>query len=187
MEEREAIEQLQRGDVGGLEFLVRQYQVRAIRTAYLVTRDASTAEDVVQTAFVKAYERISQFDRHRPFGPWFLRSVLHDAIKVAEKRHRLVSLDASSGDETTHETLALADARPGPAELWERAETSEEVWAALRQLTPRQRAAVVARYYLDWSEARMADASNCAPSAIKWRLHAARERLRLLLRPTTTE
>ena len=40
MTEREAVERLQRGDIGGIEFLVRQYQVRAVRGAYLVTREA---------------------------------------------------------------------------------------------------------------------------------------------------
>ena len=70
MEERQAIERMRRGDIGGLELLVRQYQVRALRAAYLVTHDVALAEDVVQTAFVKAYERIKQFDPERPFGPW---------------------------------------------------------------------------------------------------------------------
>src|ERR1700694_1420163 len=104
MEEREAIKRLQRGEIGGLEFLVRQEQVRAVRAAYLITPDAPLAQDVVQSAFVKAYERISQFDLERPFGPWFLTSVLHDAVKAARQRDRHLSIDgladdpASSGD-----------------------------------------------------------------------------------------
>ena len=81
----------------------------------------------------------------------------------------------------------MADGRPDPETLWERAETAAEVWAALQQLTPRQRAAVVARYYLGLSEAEMAEALECPPSTVKWRLHAARNRLRLLLRPLTTQ
>jgi RNA polymerase sigma-70 factor (ECF subfamily) len=186
MDEREAIAHLQVGDVGGLEVLVRRYQVRAVRTAYLVTRDRSLAEDVVQAAFVKAYERIGQFDPSRPFGPWFLRSVLHDAIKVARARDRQGSLDAIiQGGETGND--GVTDERPGPEELWARAETAEEVWAALGQLTPDQRAAVVARYFLGMSEAEMTGALACPPSTVKWRLHAARNRLRVLLRPTTLD
>lgn len=72
MEESRAIDRLRRGDVAGLEFLVRQYQIPALRAAYLITRDSALAQDVVQAAFLKAYERISQFDPNRPFGPWFL-------------------------------------------------------------------------------------------------------------------
>ena len=76
------IEHLQRGDIRGLEALVRLHQVRAIRTAYLVTRKRQLAQDIVQAAFLRAYERIGQLDPHRPLGPWFLTSVLHDAIKA---------------------------------------------------------------------------------------------------------
>ncbi len=86
MKDREAIDRLKRGDIGGLEFLVREYQVRAVRTAYLITRDLPLSQDVVQAAFLKAYERIGPFDPERSFGPWFFTSVLHDAIKAARER-----------------------------------------------------------------------------------------------------
>jgi RNA polymerase sigma-70 factor (ECF subfamily) len=182
MEERTAIERLQRGDVGGLEFLVQRYQVRATRAAYLITHDAATAQDVVQTAFVKAYERIEQFDPSRSFGPWFLTSVVRDAIKTASARERHVPF-GSDEDESSDATLKLVDAAPGPDVHWEQAETAAEVWAALQRLTPEQRAAVVARYFLGLSEAKMTTALACPPSTVKWRLHAARARLRVLLRP----
>lgn len=185
MEEQMAIDRLRRGDVGGLEVLVRLYQVRAVRAAYLVTHDVALAQDVVQAAFVKAYERIEQFQAGRPFGPWFLRCVLNDAIKAARRRGRLTSLDAL--EQHTADLSVLADTRAGPAELWEQAEIAAEVRAALLSLTPHQRAAVVARYFLGWSEARMSAALTCPPSTVKWRLHAARARLRLLLRPLNNE
>ena len=80
MEEREAVARLKAGDIGGLETLVQMYQVQALRTAYLVTRGRHLAEDIVQTAFLRAYERIGQFDAQRSFGPWFLRSVVNAAL-----------------------------------------------------------------------------------------------------------
>ena len=48
MEEQDAIMRLKQGDIAGLEALVRRYQVQAVRTAYLVTRDLPLAEDIVQ-------------------------------------------------------------------------------------------------------------------------------------------
>lgn len=56
MDEREAIQRLKGGDISGLEALVHAHQVRAVRAAYLVTRDLAVAQDVVQAAFVRAYE-----------------------------------------------------------------------------------------------------------------------------------
>jgi RNA polymerase sigma-70 factor, ECF subfamily len=57
MEESQAIARLKRGDIGGLEVLVRKYQAQATRTAFLIVRDRALAEDIVQAAFVRAYER----------------------------------------------------------------------------------------------------------------------------------
>jgi len=176
MEEQEAIARLKRGGIGELEVLVRKYQVRAVRTAYLITRDCALAEDIVQAAFLRAYERIGQFDAGRPFGPWFLRSVANDAVKSVTRGKRQISLETSSLADL------LADSNPGPAEVAEAADLRQTVWAALGKLPPAQRAAIVLRYYLDLSEAEMAEQLACPPGTVKWRLHVARKRLRRLLR-----
>ena len=176
-EERAAIARLRRGEIDALETLVRRYQVQAVRAAALVTHDRAVAEDVVQAAFVRAYERIHQFDETRPFGPWFLKGVLRDAIKAAARRSRSAPLEAALG-------AADHSAEGDPAAAWEQTETARAVWEALGRLTPEQRAAVVQRYYLGWSEAQMADAIGRHASTVTWRLHAARERLRQLLGPT---
>jgi len=181
----EAVRRIQRGDISGLDELVRHYQVQAARAAYLVVRDRSLAQDLVQSAFVHAFERIGGFDAERPFGPWFLKLVLNDAIKAAMRRGREVSLDDTGvvGPDSNR----VVDASIGPEQALEQAETSDQVWAALARLTPAQRAAVVQRYYLDQSEAEMTAALGCPPSTIKSRLHAARERLRTLLRPAAND
>jgi RNA polymerase sigma-70 factor (ECF subfamily) len=183
MEERQAIARLKQGDPGGLEVLVQRYQAQAVRTAYLIVRDLPAAEDIAQAAFIRAFDRIYQFDSARPFGPWFLRGIVNDAIKFAKRQERTLSLEAEGQTATDTLADALPDPRPGPAELLETAQSSEQVWAALGMLTPEQRAVVVLRYYLDLSEAEMTDELNTPPGTIKWRLHAARKRLRDLLRP----
>lgn len=189
MDEWEAIARLQRGDISGLETLVRTYYVRAVRAAYLVAHDRDLAEDIVQSAFLRAYERIDQFDARRPFGPWFLRSVVNDAVKAASRQTRRVSLEQMTGDEASALIERLADPHAGPDTDVEQAETREAVRAALLALSPIQRALIVQRYYLGLSEAEMAISMDCPPGTIKSRLHAARERLRWLLaslHPLTT-
>ena len=182
--EREAVRRIQRGDISGLEELVQRYQLQAARAAYLVVRDRGLAQDLVQSAFIRAFERIGGFNAERPFGPWFLKLVLNDAIKVATRRRREVSLDnEGAGVESTQ----IVDPSIGPEQALEQSETTDQVWAALARLTPAQRAAVVQRYYLDLTEAEMTAALAYPPSTIKSRLHAARERLRTLLRPATND
>lgn len=183
MNERQAVARLKRGDISGLELLVRLYQVRAVRAAYLIVRDRPLAEDIVQAAFVRAYERIHQFDSARSFGPWFLRSVVNDAIKSAGRRERLVPLESMMDDRDDTSGYLPADPGLGPEELVEQAESREAIWAALGGLSPAQRAVIVQRYFLDLSEAEMAEELDCPTGTVKWRLHAARTRLRTLLRP----
>lgn len=181
MDEVVAIERLKRGDISGLETLVRRYQVRAVRAAYLVTRDRPLAEDIVQAAFLRAYERIGQFDAQRRFGPWFLRSVLNDAIKAAHRRERQVSLDHQTQADDRILAEVLADHTPGPEALWAQAELYQNVHEALGKLSPRLRATIVLRYFLDLSEADIGDQLGCPRGTVKRRLHDARERLRALL------
>jgi RNA polymerase sigma-70 factor (ECF subfamily) len=179
----QAIARLKRGDPGGLEALVRRYQVQAVHAAYLIVRDRSLAEDIVQSAFLRAAEKIGQFDGQRPFGPWFLRSVVNAALKAGQRQQRLVSLEADPDGNGFSLAEWLADPAPHPEALVETDETRRAVWQALGQLTPEQRAAIVLRHFLELSEAEMTEAMQRPPSTIKWRLHAARQRLRKLLRP----
>ena len=181
MDEREAIERLKRGDITGLELLVRQHQLEAVRAAYLVTHDLALAQDVVQSGFLKAYERIDQFDATRPFGPWFYRTVLRDAIKAASRAARAAPLE-----NLEHWSEPL-DSGQRPDEAFEQAETAEEVAAVLRQLTPTDRAAIVARYFLGLSELEMSHRLKISRTTVRWRLHVARQRLRLLLNPLSSD
>jgi RNA polymerase sigma-70 factor (ECF subfamily) len=180
MGERAAVERLKRGDIGGLEWLVRRHHTRAVRAAYLIVRERTLAEDVVQSAFVRAYERISQFDVERAFGPWFMRIVVNDAVKAADQRGRTVQLVVGSAEDVL---TRLADPGTGPHEQAEAAEVRRRVWRALEELPSVQRAAIVQRYYLGMSEAEMAASSESPAGTIKRRLHDARKGLSKLLRP----
>ena len=180
MQELEGIIRLRRGEIDGMHILVRLHSLKAVRTAFLITRDQGVAEDVVQDAFLRAYERISSFDITRPFGPWFLRIVVREAISAA----RTASPGLETGSQDAERILdSLPDVSPGPEQALEGAELRREVWDALETLPPKQRAVVVMRYYLDLSEEEMAHELGIAPGTVKSRLHIARHRLRRLLRP----
>src|SRR3990172_492873 len=77
LDDDEAVRRMKSGDIGGLEILVRRYQVRAVRAAFLVTQDEPLAEDVVQDAFLHLHQRIHQFDDRRPLEPYLMRSVIN--------------------------------------------------------------------------------------------------------------
>jgi RNA polymerase sigma-70 factor, ECF subfamily len=181
MDELQAINCLKNGDIGGLEALVGLYQVRAVRTAYLITQDAALAEDVVQESFLQAYRSIRHFDLARPFGPWFMRSVVHAAVKATQRDSR------QAGSGSSESTLEGLFEGASVEDQLETAEFQQQVEAALQALPPRHRAVIVQRYFLEMSEKEMATRSDTAPGTIKWLLHGARERLRALLSERNTK
>jgi RNA polymerase sigma-70 factor, ECF subfamily len=177
MDEQQAIALLKQGDLTGLEFLVQQYQAKAVHTAYLIIGDIALAEDVTQTVFLRVVQRIGQFDAQRPFQPWFLRAVVNDAIKAAKRQKRAVSLDEPSEAVLNW----LMDTSPEPEELAETNNLRQVVWNALQQLTPEQRAVIVQRHFFEMGEAEMVEELHRPASTIKWWLYKARERLKTIL------
>jgi len=174
--ERAAIARLRRGDIDGLEFLVRRYYEVALRAAFLISRDSATAEDVTQTAFLRAYERIGQFDSARPFRPWLMRIVVNDALMTVTRRRQ-----SSLNGEAEQALDLLPSPELDPAALLAGAETKEAVRAALEHLTPGQRAVIVARYYLGLTDTETANRLAVPTGTVRRRLHTARGRLRHLL------
>jgi RNA polymerase sigma-70 factor, ECF subfamily len=175
MDDAQTIQRLKNGDIGGLEALIARYQVKAIRTAFLITCDYATAEDVVQDTFVRIYQRIRHFDESRPFEPYLLRSVVHAAINTAEKSARHVPLDehVQPGivESLLHKVMTTED-------QVEYAQLKMEISMALTKLSPRERAVIIERYYLEMSESEMALEHSIAPGTIKWLLSVARQHLR---------
>lgn len=180
MDDLQAIRRLKNGDIGGLEILVARYQHKAVQTAFLITHDEQVADDVVQETFVRLYQRIRQFDEARPFEPYLLRSVSNAALNAAKKTRRWVQIGDGSEVEGLAELLTEATSVEDQAEY---ARLREQIFKALASLSPRERAAIVQRYYLGMSEKEMAENFSAAPGTVKWLLNTARERLRSLLRP----
>jgi len=162
---------------------VARYQVRAVRTAYLITRDPQLAQDVVQDVFLQVYRGIGSFDAQRPFEPWFIRSVVHASWKAAARASRRQSITSPGSELEADESWLQewVDRQPSVEAQVEGSEYAREIWQTLEALSPRQRAVIVQRYFLEMSEKDMALELGAAPGTVKWLLNAARERLRKLL------
>ena len=177
IEDLHAIRRLKNGDIGGLECLIAGYQGKALRTAYLVTHDEPMAEDVVQDAFVRFYQRARSFDETRPFEPYFLRSVVNTALNVIEREKK----NEHSLDEDVSTIESLLEQAASVEEQMEFNTLKWQIKEALIELPPRQRAAIVGRYYLGMSEKEMSEVLASPLGTVKWLLNAARQRLRSLL------
>jgi RNA polymerase sigma-70 factor (ECF subfamily) len=181
MEDQTAVSRLKQGDLNGLETLVSRYQAQAVHAAYIIVHDRPLAEDVVQTAFIKVAEHIHQFSDERPFAPWFFRIVVNDALKLARKQERNVSLDEQLDEPTMQLAEWLADPDPLPDQLMEEREARQVILKAIQSLPPGQRAVIAMRYYLDMSMLDMAAKTGRPLSTVKWWLRDGRKRLRDLM------
>jgi RNA polymerase sigma-70 factor (ECF subfamily) len=180
MDDFEAIGRIKQGDIGGLELLIARYQLKAIRTAFLITHDERLAEDVVQDVFIRFFHHARHFDQARPFAPYFLRCVVNSALDATQKQSREVPLVAE-GNEDGVLSILLSQARVVESQV-EFTQLKLEILDSLVRLSPRQRAVIVQRYYLEMSEREIARELKVAPGTVKWLLNAARTRLRTILK-----
>jgi RNA polymerase sigma-70 factor (ECF subfamily) len=167
------VERARHGDTAAYEELVARYQDVAFRTAWLITQQTQEAEDVTQVAFVKAYRALRRFRTGAPFRPWLL------AIVANEARNRRRSL-ATEGrlDLRLRESRLRADAAPSPEAAALLGEQRAMLLHAMHQLSEQDQRVLAYRYFLDLSEAEMADALGCARGTVKSRLSRALGRLR---------
>lgn len=151
---------------------MRGHQAVAFRTAYLITGDASEAEDAAQEAFVKAYRALGGFRSGAPFRPWLLAVVANEARNRRKAASRRVGLalraagEDPPGDAPSPEAAAVA------------AERRAELLGALETLCEEDRLVIGYRYFLQLSEAETAAALGCARGTVKSRLSRALARLR---------
>jgi len=176
LEDATLVERAQRGDVDAYGVLVRRYQDVATRAAYLILGNAAEVEDAAQEAFVKAYYALARFQIGRPFRPWLLRIVANEAHnrQVAAGRRATLAVRVA-------ETQPAGESDLSPEAAALRAERHTALLRALAALSVDDRLVITERYFLDLSEAEMAEALDCPRGTVKSRLSRALGRLRALV------
>lgn len=161
-----------RGDTAAFETIIRNYQRLAFRAAYVITGDASDAEEAMQDAFVKAWRALRRFDTRRPFRPWLLSIVGNEARnrrRSAGRRDALVLrlVEQPSGG-----------AVPSPEVDSIQSDRRRALLQAVNTLPEDQRGVVVARYFLELAEKETAEMLGIPAGTVKSRLTRALDSLR---------
>ena len=173
MKETEAIRRCQDGESGAFRFVVERYGKVLHGTAYMMTRDRSLAEDLVQEAFLLAWRNILGFKPGTNLKAWLLRILVNRTISEQRKK-RVTQIELEEG------VAALSD--PDQVEeLILRNVERERIRRALETLPPDQRQAVVLRYYAELTAPEIAQTLGWREGTVKSRLHRAMARLRPLL------
>lgn len=163
------------GDQNAFAELVYGHQDVVYNLCYRMLGNSTEAEDATQEAFLRAYMNLSRYDTSRSFKTWVMSIASNYCIDVIRKRRmQLLSLDEPL---PSHDAMALSTNEDGPERHALQMEQSNEIQALLDELPPDYRAAVVLRYWYDYSYAEIADALDTTESAIKSRLFRARQSL----------
>ncbi|MEX0718175.1 MAG: sigma-70 family RNA polymerase sigma factor [Planctomycetaceae bacterium] len=168
------VEDARRGDREAFGELVRRYERRVIRVIRRFVRDRDLADDLAQETFLRAYERLDQFDPSRRFGPWLFRigvNLTLDHLRKRKRRGRFALFSEKSSGPPPD---------PGVADPRQRKELNQEIWAVLEQVPEKYRAVLVLRDLENFSTSEIAAILDRKEATIRWRLAEARDRFKTL-------
>jgi len=169
IEERVLVQRALAGDREAFAGLVRAYQGPVYNLAYRMLGSPAEAEEAAQETFVRVYQRLATYDPQQKLSSWVLAIASHYCIDRLRRR-RLVSLPL---DEAPAQEAAEPAEAPELALLAQ--EREREIQTLLASLPEAYRLVLVLRYWQDLSYEEMARLLGTSESAVKARLHRARE------------
>jgi len=177
LSDSEAVARVRGGETAVYELLMRRYNQRLFRVARCVVRDDAEAEDVLQDAWVRAYEHLDQFAGRASFSTWVSKIAFYEALERARKKKRVVSMDTQEGNDMSAREYVDTKGR-NPEQQVIGNELRCAVESALERLPQTYRSVFVLREVEQLSTAETAECLNLSQEAVKTRLHRSRALLR---------
>jgi RNA polymerase sigma-70 factor (ECF subfamily) len=168
------VDAARRGDSDSFGELVQRYESRLQGVLSQFVRDGELVRDLAQESFLRAFERLDQFDPSRRFGPWLFRIGVNIALDhLRKKRRRIWSLLFSDAPEASTPDPATPDPRT-------KLDFEQEVRYVLSQIPERYRTVLILRDLENFSSSDIAAITNRKEATIRWRLAEARLRFQKL-------
>jgi RNA polymerase sigma-70 factor (ECF subfamily) len=179
-DELSLVQAAKNGDLEAFSELVRRYDRNVFRIAQHITHNEEDAQDVVQDAFLKAYQNLDQFQGNSKFYTWLVRIAVNEALMRLRKRRndRTVSLDEDVETEEGTMPREVADWSPNPEQIYGQSELGEILRKTIQGLPPGFRTVFVLRDIEGLSTEETAEMLGLSVPAVKSRLLRARLQLR---------
>src|SRR5947207_8406685 len=117
--DEEVVKRVLDGETALYELLMRRHNQRLYRLARAILRDDAEAEDVMQDAYVRAYQHLAQFEGRSKFATWLTRIAIHEALARSGRRSRLQRLDTEDLKGSTM-TLVASSGRSPEQQIYDR-------------------------------------------------------------------
>lgn len=183
-----AVERTLAGDRDAYRLLVERHSRNVFRLAYRMTGNQHDAEEVVQEAFLRAYQKLRQFESRANFGTWVYRIAANYAIdrmrqkKSEDSQRELPARETEDGVEFDVMS-SVPDAAPSPERLAQSRQLAARMRVALRQLSEAERTAFVMRHWNGAGIEEIAQALESSTSAAKNTVFRSVQKLRKALEP----
>lgn len=182
-EEKALIKEAQRGNILAFERLVKRYDRQVMQMAYNMLNNVHDAEDVYQEIFVRVFKNLHRFQFRSAFSTWLYRVVVNTCInhqKMRRKRqHYSLNNTHEESRESWHATLKGEEISPEDSVLNQ--ELSQEITAAVEQLSEKQKAVFILRHYHGRKLKDIAGILNCTEGTVKNYLFRATQKMQKLL------
>lgn len=179
------LERLRAGDEAAFETLVREHSGRLLAVARRYMRNEEAARDAVQEAFLSAFRSIGRFQGTSNISTWLHRIAVNACLMKLRsgRRHAETSIEEllPQFDETGHRMATETDWPESAEAALGRSQTRAAVRAAIEGLPENYRSVLILRDIEELSTAETADVLKVTPTAVKIRLHRARQALRTVL------
>ena len=178
LSDEEVVARVRGGETNLFELLMRRHNQRLFRLARSVVPDDDEAADVVQDAWVRAWQHLDQFAGRAAFSTWAGRIALRGAWDRQRERRRIRQLPALRLEDDEGETMDVADESHGPGAEADRHEVAELLSVAVDRLAPPLRLVFVLRDVEGVSTDETAALLDITRENVKVRLHRARAAVR---------
>ncbi len=190
VDDRQLVEDARKGDQAAFRALVERHQRKVYAMALSMLRDTDAARDVVQDAFIKAYQHLADFHGESGFYTWLYRIAMNLCIDRARRDKRFTKVefdDGAGGDDPPAAEVAPHRLGFDPAQALRDREIRERVGQALAQLSANHRTVIVLREVDGLSYKEIAEVMGCSEGTVMSRLFHARKRMQEMLRGLTEE
>jgi RNA polymerase sigma-70 factor, ECF subfamily len=171
------------GDKEAYGTLVNRHSQNVFRVAFRITGDEADADEVVQEAFLRGYQRLQSFESRSEFGTWIYRIAVNCALNMISKHKVEATYQIGEETDPSQQQVQVADTSAGPERTLLSREIESLQEAAMRSLTATERTAFILRHMEDRSTTEIASVLEIAPNAAKQAVFRAVQKLRRSLAP----